>query len=664
MTELLDPLRVVVLAPGGRDGQVASAILGQAGLNARACASLPDCEAQLREGAGVAVIADEAVIRADLKALATWVRDQPSWSDMPFVILTRQGGAAERNPVAARLTAALGNVTFLERPFHPTTLVSVASSALRSRGRQYEARDRLAAVRDAEDRLRVALDAGHLGSWELDLATERLEASARCKANYGRHPDEPFSYADLQASIHPDDLPRMQAAVAAAVASQGEFSMDYRAVQPDGSLQWLEIRGRVRRHGGQPTSLVGVSLNVTARKQAEDEREALVTQLSAANRAKDEFLAMLGHELRNPLSPIVTALHLMKMRGGGDTSREQAVIQRQVNHLVRLVDDLLDVAKITSGKVELRREWLSIDEVITKAVEIASHLLEQRQHQLHIDLASEGSGEPLRLHGDSVRLAQSVANLLVNAARYTPPGGRIELSARRQTGQIVISVKDNGIGIAPDLLPRIFNLFVQGRRNIDRAEGGLGLGLALVRNLVALHGGSVWARSAGPGQGSEFFISLPAAHQQAPLASPSPEAPPATVAAPSARRRRVLVVDDNADAAESLAELLTMEGHEVLMTLDPLSALERAPTFEPDIAILDIGLPGMDGYELAQHLQPRLSRHPCTLIALTGYGQKEDRAQSAAAGFAAHLTKPVDFVALADLIDRFTRRTAQPAAQG
>ncbi|RZL11943.1 MAG: response regulator [Rubrivivax sp.] len=658
-----DPERVLVLAPGGRDGQVASAILSEAGLHARACTSLPDCEALLREGAGVAVIADEALIRADLKALAGWVRDQPAWSDMPFVILTRQGGAAERNPVASRLTEALGNVTFLERPFHPTTLVSVARSALRSRGRQYEARDRLAAVRDAEDRLRLALEAGRLGAWELDLATQRLDASPRCKANFGRRPDEPFTYEDLQASIHPDDLPGMQSAVEAAVASQGDFSVDYRATWPDGSLQWLEIRGRVRRHGGQATSLVGVSLNVTARKQAEDEREALVSQLSSANRAKDEFLAMLGHELRNPLSPIVTALHLMKMRAGGDTSREQAVIQRQVNHLVRLVDDLLDVAKITSGKVELRREWLSIEEVITKAVEIASHLLEQRQHQLRIHLSGESNGDPLRLHGDPVRLAQSVANLLVNAARYTPPGGRIELGAQRQAGQVVISVKDNGIGIAPDLLPRIFNLFVQGRRNIDRAEGGLGLGLALVRNLVALHGGSVWARSAGPGQGSEFFISLPAS-LQAPATPAPPAAPVAMVAPDASRKRRVLVVDDNADAAESLAELLTMEGHEVLMTLDPLSALERAPAFEPDIAILDIGLPGMDGYELAQHLLPRLDRHACTLIALTGYGQKEDRAQSAAAGFAAHLTKPVDFVALVDLIDRFTARHAEQDTPG
>ena len=392
---------------------------------------------------------------------------------------------------------------------------------------------------------------------------------------------------------------------------------------------------------------------VLERSQAENQK--LLADLEAASRAKDEFLAMLGHELRNPLSPIATALQMMKLRGDSRTTREQQVIERQVNHLTRLVDDLLDVSKITRGKVELRKEKVEIADVIAKAVEMASDLFEQRNHDLSVDLPDER----LWVCGDPVRLAQVVANLLTNAARYTERGGKIIVSARREGpegagaerggDEIVIRVKDNGSGISPDLLPRIFDLFIQGHRSSDRAQGGLGLGLALVKNLVALHGGNVVALSDGPGKGSEFVIRLPPAAAAQASASTRSEHDHS----PSQRKvqgKRVLIVDDNNDAADSLADLLRDVGHEVAVAYSPVAALKVAEAFRPEVAVLDIGLPVMDGYELAARLRSNPVTASCLLIALTGYGQSHDRLRSEEGGFQHHLVKPVDIAQLFGIV--------------
>ena len=352
----------------------------------------------------------------------------------------------------------------------------------------------------------------------------------------------------------------------------------------------------------------------------------------AASRAKDEFLAMLGHELRNPLAPIVTALQLLKLRGDLKLGREQAILDRQVKHLIRLVDDLLDISRVTRGMVELRREKLELHTVVARAVEMASPLLEQKLHSFSARVPHIG----MRLNGDETRLAQAIGNLLTNAARYTPPGGSVVLDAAREGDELVVKVRDNGNGIRPELLPRVFDLFVQGDRSIERAEGGLGIGLTLVRTFIAMHGGSVAAFSDGPGKGSEFVLRLPAL-PIAPIASspPRPDAP-----ARHAHALRVLVVDDNEDAAELLGEALAAAGHEVRIAHDAPEALAAARDFAPEVAVLDIGLPVMDGYELASRL--RGDPRPPRLIAVTGYGQQTDRARSQAAGFERHLVKPVD----------------------
>ena len=358
------------------------------------------------------------------------------------------------------------------------------------------------------------------------------------------------------------------------------------------------------------------------------ERVQVMIELEAASRAKDEFLAMLGHELRNPLAPIVTALELMQHKEAG-ASHERAIIERQVRHVIRLVDDLLDISKITRGLIVLEIRILELAEVVTAAVQASAHLIAQRGHQLDVAVPSG-----IRVTADEARLVQIVLNLLSNAARYTPPGGQIRVTAEVEGEAAVLRVSDTGSGIEPELLGRVFDLFVQGVRSPDRAEGGLGLGLALVKNLVALHGGAVSAESAGRGRGSVFTVRLPLAPAEPVAAPPAPRKVRAAV-----DPKRVLVVDDNEDAANLLGEIARMRGHEVAVVHDSASALDMLATFGPQVAVLDIGLPVMDGYQLAELVR---SRYPnCRLIALTGYGQDKDRERSLSAGFAAHLVKPV-----------------------
>jgi PAS domain S-box-containing protein len=383
--------------------------------------------------------------------------------------------------------------------------------------------------------------------------------------------------------------------------------------------------------------------NLTAQVLAREELNGLRVAAESANRAKDEFLAMLGHELRNPLSPILTALHLMKLRGEAGSERERTVIERQVNHLTRLVDDLLDVSRIARGKVELKVEILEVGDIVGKAIEMASPLLEQRSHNLFVDVPKQG----LRIEGDPTRLAQVVSNVLTNAAKYTPPGGNIAIQASRAGGEIVLTVHDTGIGIAPDVLPRVFDLFVQERQALDRSQGGLGIGLAIVRNLIERHGGSVAARSDGPGHGSEFEIRLPAvtSEQEQDAVGAGARKTPSAILSPL-RAARILVVDDNEDGAEMLAEALGERGYDTRVAHDAPTALRLAAEFLPQVAFLDIGLPVMDGYELATHLRKIPGLANLQLIAVTGYGQESDRRRTREAGFQHHFVKPIDLAAI------------------
>jgi PAS domain S-box-containing protein len=388
--------------------------------------------------------------------------------------------------------------------------------------------------------------------------------------------------------------------------------------------------------GGVREGVIAVAVEVTehvhnrqAIERAQQERERMLVELTSASQAKDEFLAMLGHELRNPLSPIVTALELMRLRDGDQQlghAREREIIQRQVEHLVRLVDDLLDVSRVTRGKIELKFERVELAQVLGKAVEMASLLIEQRRHRFEVEIE-----DGLAWEGDPVRLAQVVSNLLTNAARYTEPGGQLRLRAGRDGDDaILIRVADSGIGLAPEMRTQVFELFFQGKRSVDRAEGGLGIGLALVKNIVELHGGTVEAFSEGRGCGSEFVVRLPlrsvAKEASAPAALPAP--------ARAGVARRVLIVDDNVDGAETLGSLLAALGHTVEVYHDPVAALGAVERLRPEVALLD-------GYQLAARIRALPGGAGCRLVALTGYGQEADRVRSQASGFAQHLVKPI-----------------------
>ena len=369
-----------------------------------------------------------------------------------------------------------------------------------------------------------------------------------------------------------------------------------------------------------------------------------------ADRRKDEFLAMLGHELRNPLAPISTALQLMRFRQDGVALRERMIIERQVRHLERLVDDLLDISRITRGQIDLKRVPVEMSDIVTKAIEQVEPLLEQRSHKLVISVPRER----LTVDGDPVRLAQVISNLLTNAAKYTEPGGEIHLSAAREGAAVVVRVRDTGVGIAPVLLPHVFDLFTQAPQTLARSQGGLGLGLAIVRRLVELHGGRVEAHSDGPGTGSTFLVALPCSDGR--VFADAVAAAETRPARDRAGGRRILVVDDNEDAADTLAEALSDQGYDVRVAVDGPRALAAAAEFGPDVVLLDIGLPVMDGYEVARQLRQRTEPRPPRLLAVTGYGQEKDRALATAAGFDDHIVKPVD------LDDLFARLAKLPPA--
>lgn len=364
-----------------------------------------------------------------------------------------------------------------------------------------------------------------------------------------------------------------------------------------------------------------------------------------ANRSKDEFLAILGHELRNPLAPILTALELMKLRAPDALTQERTVIERQVRHLVRLVDDLLDISRITRGKVELRREPSFLSDIVVKAIEMSSPLLEERQHELNVSVQPD-----LIVDGDAARLAQVIANLLNNAAKYTEKGGLITITADASDRWLDLRVKDSGIGISPEMLARIFDPFVQETQALDRAQGGLGLGLAIVRSLIAMHGGTVTAHSEGLKKGTEVIVRLPSSNARhsssTPPSLPSPSKPLVR------RTSRVLIVDDNADALDLMSEALGLLGYECHVAHDGPSALTLAADVRPTIAILDIGLPVMDGYELAQRFRAMPELSGIKLIAVTGYGQRSDRERGARAGFHEHLVKPIAIQGLESVLER------------
>ena len=503
--------RFLVVAPTGRDGTLTASLLAAQGIECRVCPDVDElCRCFEAEGAAGLMIAEEVLLRSALTALESMLARQPPWSDLPVLLFTSAKTSWSARDPTRRTMEALGNVTLLERPLRPITMLSAAKSALRARRRQYMGR------------------------------------------------------AELQA-------------------------------------QQRAVHGR------------------------------------------DQFLAMLGHELRNPLSAIALANSLDSDPRVG---HRQEVIARQVHHLMRLVDDLLDVSRVTSGKIQLKRELVDLCQVVESSLASTRPVIAAQQLELFVSLPP--ATPPLIVDGDPVRLEQIVVNLLSNAAKYTPAHGKIELAVKRVDHHAVLEVRDDGVGIAPEMLDRVFDLFVQVDGSLDRSQGGLGIGLTLVRNLIEMHGGSVAAKSDGLGKGSAFELRLPLTAPRA-IATPQPQ--PAVIGGSKARARtfRMLLVEDNADSRELLALLLERLGHRVFTADDGLRGVAEALEHRPQVLLVDIGLPGLDGYSVARRVRAELGRS-VYLIALTGYGQPEDRRRALDAGFDAHFTKPVDMKAIEQLL--------------
>jgi PAS domain S-box-containing protein len=490
--------------------------------------------------------------------------------------------------------------------------------------------------------LNRAQSVGQIGSWRLNVQCNELLWSPENHRIFGIPQGMPLTYDIFLAIVHPDDREYVDRMWQAGLHG-APYDIQHRIVV-NGEMKWVREKSELEFNAmGQLLSAFGTTQEITQLKLAE-------LALVEADRRKDEFLAMLGHELRNPLAPIRNAAHVLARLQSPEPQVRWAheIIEQQVAHLTRLVDDLLDVSRIVRGKVTLQPETLSLASVVHHALDMTQPLIAAKRHQLDLHLPET----PVWLQGDRVRLAQVLCNLLDNAVKYTPEGGCLWLSANVVGGHVEIRMRDNGVGISDALRPRIFDLFQQGERTLDRAQGGQGIGLTLAKQLVELHGGQIEAASAGPGSGSEFTLRLPVmANLAAATTSHMAQPPSATSAC------RIMVVDDDPAVADSMAALLQIEGHAVRTAFNGIAALALAQDFHPRLVLLDIGLGGMDGYEVARRLraQQRADEKLC-LVAVTGYGHDEARAQARAAGFDLHLVKPVFPEAICELLGEISRQ--------
>ncbi len=558
----------------------------------------------------------------------------------PVLVLT---GSAKSHHGPEVLRA--GAQDYLDKAWlNPELLARAVDNAVERHRMLRHAEQREAALRDSEERLRLALEASDTGLWTHDLETSAFSWSPECYRIHGMaEGDFAQSWEAYLQIVHEEDRERLQAVARAATVDRAPYECEFRIVRRGGEIAWVAHRGRASYDaGGRPVRLIGACTDVSTRKHAE---EALLDE----DRRKDEFLATLAHELRNPLAPLRMGLGLLGQTGPGqDTTRLRGMMARQIGHLVHLIDDLVDVSRIRSGKISLARERTELRPVIEAALEMSRPLVEAAGHTVLLSLPEA----PLLVDGDPVRLAQAVGNLVNNAAKYTPPGGRIEVAVDADGAEVRIRVNDNGCGIPRAMLHRVFDLFTQVDQTLSRAQGGLGIGLSLVRQLVEMHGGQVTAESPGPGHGSTFTVRLPLAAAAAAQPTSSLGAPVAAGSPGGGPGRRILVIDDNEDAANTLVEMLQSFGHDALAVHDGKAAFAAVRGRSPEVVLLDISLPGMDGYEVARRLRAEPSTAATVLVALTGLGSDDARQRSHEAGFDHHLTKPADPSVLNELLAR------------
>ncbi len=498
-----------------------------------------------------------------------------------------------------------------------------------------------AALRDNRDVLSLAMSAGKMGAWSRDLVANTIWWSRELEEIVGMPAGGlGDQQAAFRALIHEDDRRHVAQVIQEALDKHEDYTVEFRIRHASGAWIWMEGRGKATYGSdGKPQMLYGLGIDVSERHRA-------VEALQEADRRKDEFLATLAHELRNPLAPISSGLQIMRMSKDDPeaVAAACAIMERQVRQMVRLVDDLLDVARISTGKVELQRAPMDLAAAIQDAAETSGPVIAQARHRLEMATAPA----TVWVDADRTRLAQVFANLLNNSAKYSEPGRTIRISTRQDGGVAVVTIKDEGIGIHPEMLPTVFEMFRQVDRSGPYSHGGLGIGLFIVKRLVEMHGGTIDARSSGPGTGTEFEVRLPTI--AAPAAAVDAES--SADAGSSQPRRRVLVVDDNQDAAEALATILSLSGHDTELAHDGIGAIAAAASFKPEVVFLDIGMPSVDGHETARRIREQPWGKDIVLVALTGWGQAEDRRKSREAGFNHHLVKPADPTLVAELLSK------------
>jgi PAS domain S-box-containing protein len=508
------------------------------------------------------------------------------------------------------------------------------------------------ALRASEQRMRLATEATHVGIWQWNVQTNRITWDTEMFRIYGIRPtpDGVVDYTDWSGAVVPEDLLENEAILQDTVRRCGSSRRTFRIRRrDDGECRDVAAVETVRTNAqGVAEWVVGTNLDITERNRADAATRRLTSELAEADRRKDEFLAILAHELRNPLAPIQNGLQLLRERAGDGAQlratldKVVAMMQRQLGQMVHLVDDLLDVSRISRGKLELRRQRVELATVLESAVETSRPLVVAGRHELVVTLQAQ----PIALDADITRLAQVFANLINNAAKYSEPGGRIWLVVEQEGTDVLVRVRDTGIGISAELLPHVFEMFTQLDHADVRAKGGLGIGLSLVKRLVEMHGGTVEARSEGRGKGSEFVVRLPTAPLLAPAVTPAAPDP----ALASLRKRRVLVVDDNVDSADTMAMLLESLGNEVRTANDGAEAVTLASTFRPEVILMDIGMPRLDGYEACRLIRAEAWGQTTVMVALTGWGQAADKQRSREAGFDHHLVKPVSYAVVTRLL--------------
>ena len=574
--------------------------------------------------------------------VARLVRQHPRYGSTPIIFVT----AAHSGEIDLLKGYELGAIDYLSMPVAPEVLRSKVAVlvAVQQKRQELETLNRaLEATRrqlvsERERRERALMEDAPVGLAHLTMPGQFVYANKSFCALLGYEAHELLTRT-WQNTTHPDDWQaEVDGSRRVLDGAVPHYTLDKRFLHKSGDEVWVHQFATVARDDdGRPVQRVVMASDARPGKVEASELKQLKAALEDAERYRDEFLAMLAHELRNPVAPIRTAAEVLAMLLNGDARKRALVdiIQRQSGTLSRILDDLLDVARITQGRIELQREVVSVAACVEAALQSTGPLMREKAHRVDVTPAPEA----LHVNADRVRLEQCVTNLLINAAKFTPPRGEIHLQMRAEGDDALIEVRDNGVGIAPAFLPRVFDLFSQGERAMDRSQGGLGLGLAICRQLIQLHGGSVDCSSAGEAQGTTVTIRLPRATKSLQRAAP---------VAARALQRRVLVVDDNHDAADTLTVWLDVHGHTTRTVYGAEAALEAVTGFAPDVVLLDLGLPGMDGFEVARRI--RRQRPSIRLVALSGYGQARDRERSAAAGFDAHAVKPVDMTELDRLL--------------